>query len=116
MRIERLAIDGFGRFFEREFGPFDPALTIIYGPNEAGKSTLLAFIANVLFGFQQKDDALQVPALAGSRRGGRLTIVDDTENRYIIERHASAGRSAGNLLVTTDAGAPADGALERLLG
>jgi uncharacterized protein YhaN len=67
MRIERLSIDGFGQFFAREFGPFDPALTIIAGPNEAGKSTLVAFITNVLFGFQQKDEALHVPALAGGR-------------------------------------------------
>ena len=58
MKIEQLSIDGFGQFFNREFGPFDTPLTVIAGPNEAGKSTLVAFIINVFRGFQQKDDAL----------------------------------------------------------
>jgi uncharacterized protein YhaN len=116
MRIERLSIDGFGQFFAREFGPFDPVLTIIAGPNEAGKSTLVAFITNVLFGFQQKDEALHVPALAGGRHGGRLSVIDDAGNRYVIQRHAGPGRSQGHVVVTKEDGSPAeDGVLTRLL-
>src|SRR5215471_6414778 len=88
MRIEHLSIDGFGQFFNREFGPFDTPLTVIAGPNEAGKSTLVAFIITVLFGFQQKDDVLHIPALAGGKHGGRLSIIDDAGNRYMIQTSA----------------------------
>ena len=51
MRIETLYIDGFGHFTQRTFGPFDAPITIFDGENEAGKSTLLAFIRTVLYGF-----------------------------------------------------------------
>ena len=116
MKIEQLSIDGFGQFFNREFGPFDTPLTVIAGPNEAGKSTLVAFIINVLFGFQQKDDALHIPALAGGKHGGRLSIIDDAGNRYVIQRHAGPGRSQGHIVVTREDASPAeDGVLTRLL-
>src|SRR6266567_2275828 len=116
MRSEHLSIDGFGQFFNREFGPFDTPLTVIAGPNEAGKSTLVAFIITVLFGFQQKDDVLHIPALAGGKHGGRLSIIDDAGNRYMIQRHAGPGRSQGQVVVTREEGSPAeDGVLTRLL-
>ena len=51
MRIETLYIDGFGHFAQRTFGPFNAPITIFHGENEAGKSTLLAFIRTVLYGF-----------------------------------------------------------------
>ena len=116
MRIEHVSIDGFGQFFNREFGPFDTPLTVIAGPNEAGKSTLVAFIITVLFGFQHKDDVLHIPALAGGKHGGRLSIIDDAGNRYMIQRHAGPGRSRGQVVVTREEGSPAeDGVLTRLL-
>lgn len=49
MRIASLRLHGFGRFREREF-QFGPGLTIVYGPNEAGKSTLHAALAASTFG------------------------------------------------------------------
>ncbi|MGH2633288.1 MAG: ATP-binding protein, partial [Tepidiformaceae bacterium] len=51
MRIEHVHIDGFGHFSDRDLGPLDAPLTILHGPNEAGKSTLLAFLRTVLFGW-----------------------------------------------------------------
>ena len=51
MRLEELYLDGFGRFHEQTIGPLSQHITVIYGPNEAGKSTLLAFIRALLFGF-----------------------------------------------------------------
>ena len=51
MRIEGLHIEGFGIFSDFTLQGLPPGLTIIRGKNEAGKSTLLAFIQRVLFGF-----------------------------------------------------------------
>lgn len=53
MKIERLKIDGFGRF-ERWEERLAPGLNVFFGPNEAGKSTLLSFVRAVLFGFSRK--------------------------------------------------------------
>ena len=65
MRVERLHIDGFGVYHDAPFGPFDQALTVVTGLNEAGKSTLLRFIRAVLFGFPQRLGAEHLPAARG---------------------------------------------------
>ena len=49
MRITRIDIKGFGRFRQQVFEP-GPGVNLIHGPNEAGKSTLLAFIRAMLYG------------------------------------------------------------------
>jgi uncharacterized protein YhaN len=51
MRLEELFLDGFGHFHQRTFSPAGRPVTVFHGPNEAGKSTLLAFIRTILFGF-----------------------------------------------------------------
>jgi uncharacterized protein YhaN len=51
MRIERLVLERFGHFegLDLDFGR-EPRLHVIFGLNEAGKSTLLAAIGDLLFG------------------------------------------------------------------
>lgn len=53
MWIERLDIDGFGRLA----GPFvfGPGLTLVTGPNEAGKTTLQEALVRAMFGFTSKE-------------------------------------------------------------
>ena len=41
MKIDRIQIDGFGEYGGASLPPMDRPVTIFYGPNEAGKSTLL---------------------------------------------------------------------------
>ncbi len=50
MKINEVKINGFGKLTDRTFG-FDKGLNVIYGPNEAGKSTLHQFIFAMLYGF-----------------------------------------------------------------
>ena len=49
MRLRRIHLDGFGclRDFETEFAP---GMNVIYGLNEAGKSTLQQAICAMLYG------------------------------------------------------------------
>lgn len=49
MRLARLRLDRYGAFSDLDVS-FGPALTVVYGPNEAGKSTLLHAIGDVLWG------------------------------------------------------------------
>src|SRR5660397_166707 len=51
MRITGWHIDGFGVFREYRLEQLPPGLTILLGANEAGKTTLLAYLRGVLFGF-----------------------------------------------------------------
>ncbi len=50
MEIEKLIIERCGQFHDREFGPLPSGFSLWYGPNEAGKSTLLDFIRVMLWG------------------------------------------------------------------
>jgi len=50
--ITRLKLDYFGKFSGREI-ELKPGINIIYGENEAGKSTLHAFIKGMLFGIER---------------------------------------------------------------
>ena len=114
MRVEELYLDGFGHFHQRAIGPITEPVTVFYGPNEAGKSTLLAFIRATLFGFPARFNA-HYPPLAGGRHGGRIVLRDDVGVPFNIERFAGA---RGGLVITTpegQTGSP-DALMRRLTG
>lgn len=52
MRISRLELIRYGGYADRvlEFGSGEPDLHLVVGPNEAGKSTMLQAIGDMLFG------------------------------------------------------------------
>ena len=59
MRIERLSLDRFGHFTDRTFD-FGPAgeghdFHIIYGPNEAGKTTTMEAVLRLFYGFPLRE-------------------------------------------------------------
>ena len=112
MRLNELHVDGFGHFRDHVVGPLDSGVTVLHGPNEAGKSTLLAFIRTILFGFPLRGPGDHYPALAGGRHGGRITLVDDDGESHTLERFA--GPRGGRPALRTASGEPA--ALERLVG
>ena len=91
MRIERLEIDGFGRFHDAQWALPD-GLTVLLGANEAGKTTLLNALRALLFGFESsRDGRAWYPALAGGRRGGRLVLLTREDERWTVERHGERG-------------------------
>ena len=112
MKLVQLHVEGFGHFHDHVVGPLNSGVTVLHGPNEAGKSTLLAFIRTILFGFPSRGRDDYYPPLAGGRHGGRITLVDDDGESYALERFA--GPRGGRPVLRTESGAPA--ALERLIG
>jgi len=52
VRLERLVIAGFGRLRDLSL-KFGDGLTVVYGPNESGKSTIVECIVRMLFGFPE---------------------------------------------------------------
>jgi uncharacterized protein YhaN len=111
MKITGWHIDGFGVFTDTVVRDLPPDLTVVLGPNEAGKSTLLAFIRGVLFGFGEADR--DYPPLYGGRHGGRLFVRDEAGAAAVIERYRGA-RAPHVLLADGSPGTEAD--LARLVG
>lgn len=56
MKLRRLTVAGFGRLSGRTFA-FSDGLNVVYGPNEAGKSTVAAAIVASLYGIGRRKDA-----------------------------------------------------------
>jgi uncharacterized protein YhaN len=91
MRIERLELDGFGRFHDASW-PLEDGLTVLLGANEAGKTTLLNALRALLFGFEAtRDGRTWYPAIGGGRRGGRLALRTGSGERWTVERHGERG-------------------------
>ena len=114
MKIENIHIDGFGVWNDKTWGPLDPGLNVFHGPNETGKSTLMAFIRSMFFGFEKRGSARRYEPLKGGSHGGSLELlVSDTHLR--VER--TPGRHVrGTVTVYAGDAVSDESALERLLG
>jgi len=51
--LHAIHIERYGSQVNREVGPFGPGLNVVYGPNEAGKTTIASFVRGVLFGWEE---------------------------------------------------------------
>jgi uncharacterized protein YhaN len=79
MRLNRLDLTRYGKFTDRsiDFGvptPGQPDLHLIYGPNEAGKSTLLAAYLDFLFGIETRSRFNFLHPYTAMRIGGALDL------------------------------------------
>jgi uncharacterized protein YhaN len=114
MRIESIHIDGFGVWNDKTWEPIGPGLNVFHGPNETGKSTFMAFIRSMFFGFEKRGTAKRYEPLKGGTHGGYLDLlVGDTRLR--LER--KPGRHVRGAVTVYAGDATGDEtALERLLG
>jgi uncharacterized protein YhaN len=101
MRIERIKIDGFGRF-ERYEEKLEPGLNVIFGENEAGKSTLLSFVRATLFGFSKRTEPSRYEPERGLF-GGEL-LLDTDGGPLWVRRVGSRRRYEGELSLRTGSG------------
>lgn len=106
MRIDRIRIDGFGQLAGLEI-PLAPKLNVIFGPNEAGKSTILSFIRAALFGFQRRADPDRHEPNRGDF-GGELFLTTGAGERLGLRRTGSRRRTEGELMIRGPAGEPLD--------
>lgn len=121
MRIRKIGMNGFGKFNDRSFDLHQP-VTVFFGQNEAGKSTIMGFIRAMLFGFPTRANmSARYEPLRGGVHGGYI-IVDDAQGReYRIERYDGAKHASNatwpKLRITLDDGTEAEeSVLNTLLG
>ncbi len=114
MKLEGWFVEAFGQFQRYEVRGLTGGLTVIAGPNESGKSTLLAFLRGVLFGFpDRRSREPQYSPAGGGPAGGRV-FLDGPEGLCTVERWAGRRHS---LRVTLSGGQEAAAAdLARWLG
>ena len=105
-RIRRLRIDGFGHFRDCDW-EIHPGLHLFIGRNEAGKSTLLAFVRGVLFGFEPRSSARRYEPFSGGPFGGAVWM-EDGEGRCVHIRRNGQERAAGRLAVALPDGGTAE--------
>ncbi|MEO8286999.1 MAG: AAA family ATPase [Chloroflexota bacterium] len=94
MKLQEIQLTGFGKLVGRSF-KFGPGLNIVFGPNEAGKSTLQNAILGMLYGFfgegaikaqmRQELEAFK-PWNTTSRYEGTLTYGLDDGRAFSVTR------------------------------
>ena len=99
MWIKKAEITSFGKWRQQTF-LFEAKNQLVYGLNEAGKSTLYQFIQAVLFGFPAKRKKGQdYTPNDGSGFGGRLLIIHPTYGAVTIERYKAKNKGKAKVLL-----------------
>ncbi len=74
--LEYVKLTNFGKFANMIVGPFKPGLNVVYGANEAGKTTISEFIKGVLFGWRASRKGLNSYKPENAERIGSLFFKD----------------------------------------
>jgi len=86
VKLIDIDVDGFGVWSGLKVRELSD-ISVLYGPNEAGKTTLLEFIRSILYGFTPDRRARYFPPLGGGRPGGAIHVLVDHE-ASTVSRHA----------------------------
>ena len=88
--LERILIGRYGALSDKEIEPLAPGLNVIYGPNEAGKSSIASFIGGVLFGWEEARGVRNTYRPSDGERSGSLVF------REVLDGF-SASRESGEM-------------------
>lgn len=95
--LQRIKIDSFGAFSNKVVGPFGPHLNVVFGQNEAGKTTLASFVGGVLFGWEEARGSRNTYKPINAERAGSLFFVEDEGDGSQDERILSRVRNSDGL-------------------
>lgn len=117
MRLIDLHIEGFGKFHDLDLR-FAEGMNILYGHNEAGKSTLHAFLQAMLYGLERRPGIGSAAKLhkkyrpwdAPERFGGTLRLAHEGRIYRIVRDFNADDLSADGAATTTASGAGLTGA------
>jgi len=107
VKISSLEITGFGVWSGLKLDDLHEGLNVFYGPNEAGKTTVMDFVRSVLYGFSGPRRRY-IPPVSGGAGGGSLDLVYAGQSyqveRRILERRATSESNAKGLATTSSSG------------
>ncbi len=97
MYIERLLIQDFGKYHQQEF-KLNKGINLVYGANEAGKTTIQAFILGMLFGLEGMSETEATDWVRhwkprnAEAFGGVMEWIQNG-NRYCLQRNFNTGET-----------------------
>lgn len=97
MKLRKIVIYGFGKHEDKTI-EFTDGVNVLYGHNEAGKTTIQQFVLQVLFGFPKKQSVyVRYEPKSGGKYGGQVHLEDDTYGTCVVER--VRGKATGEVTV-----------------
>lgn len=114
MKITKIEVNRFGVWRQLNLPVSGRGLTVFYGPNEAGKTTLWRFIRSVLYGFEPFEVDLETGTPQPVRWEGTLQVASAAAP-YSIHRISDRGTRGLVSVVGTDRQEPAEALLAELL-
>lgn len=109
MKIKSIYISSFGKFNDRHFD-FSDGMTVLFGENEAGKTTLMAFIKMMFYGSSSKSSDIEKNLRTKYRPWGSDAMAGSItfthcETDYRLEREFGKGNSSDKItLIDLDTG------------
>lgn len=91
MKIKEVKINGFGKLKDKEIN-LKEGINVIYGKNEAGKSTLLKFITSMFYGLSKNKNGGTIPEIEkyepwnSEEFSGKISYELDNEENYEVYR------------------------------
>lgn len=110
MRLKQINIINFGQLSNLTFNLPSDEINVFFGENEAGKSTTVAFIKQVIFGFYLRSNSSPFfedykPLAHVSPMGGSLIFEDEQQQEYKLERlWAKGDKTKKGILTVTHNG------------
>ena len=101
MKVKDIQIDGLGVWSGLAVDSVPETMTLFYGPNEAGKTTLMQFLRAMFYGFTPERRGRYLPPVYGGMPGGAIRVTGPGGG-YEVRRHAQLTDTGvvGNLAVT----------------
>lgn len=101
--LEQAKIKAFGAYANRAVGPFSSGMNVVFGENEAGKTTLSQFIGGVLFGWEDARGRRNTYKPENAERSGSLVFVNEQAGDVSeVERVRNADGIKGDVSVVSD--------------
>jgi uncharacterized protein YhaN len=101
MKVKDIQVDGFGVWTGLSVDSLPECMTLFYGPNEAGKTTLMQYMRAMLYVFTDDRREKYLPPVHGGTPGGAIRVTGPGGG-YQVRRHSQLTDSGvtGQLSVT----------------
>jgi uncharacterized protein YhaN len=74
VKIRDVQIDGFGVWSDLSVHSMPDTMTVFYGPNEAGKTTVMQFLRSMFYGYTPDRRTRYLPPVYGGKPGGTIRV------------------------------------------
>ena len=100
--LKHIKMESFGAFSGKVVGPFGPHLNVVFGPNEAGKTTTASFVRGVLFGWEEARGVRNTYKPQAADRTGSLFFDDGEGGEIELSRSRNAEGLKGDASLVHD--------------